>query len=77
MTLNINKNIAGNEPPNLSFQQIEDIEISIPSNPLEQQKIADCLSSLDALIQSQGEKIESLKLHKKGLMQGLFPQSAS
>ncbi len=48
-----------------------------PNNPLEQQKIADCLSSLDALIQSQGEKIEALKLHKKGLMQGLFPQSAS
>jgi len=42
--------------------------------PKEQQKIASCLSSLDSLISAQGEKIEQLKLHKKGLMQGLFPK---
>jgi len=40
----------------------------------EQQKIASCLSSLDELIAAQEEKIEQLKLHKKGLMQGLFPK---
>ena len=40
---------------------------------LEQQKIADCLSSLDDLITAQAQKIESLKAHKKGLMQQLFP----
>lgn len=40
----------------------------------EQQKIASCLSSLDTLITAQTEKIEQLKLHKKGLMQGLFPK---
>lgn len=40
----------------------------------EQQKIASCLYSLDALIKAQAEKIEQLKLHKKGLMQGLFPK---
>ena len=39
----------------------------------EQQKIADCLSSIDELIELQTNKIESLKQHKKGLMQGLFP----
>lgn len=39
----------------------------------EQQKIADCLSSTDELITSQTRKIESLKEHKKGLMQQLFP----
>jgi len=39
----------------------------------EQQKIASCLSALDELIAAQAEKIEQLKLHKKGLMQGLFP----
>ncbi|MEO7046600.1 MAG: restriction endonuclease subunit S, partial [Ferruginibacter sp.] len=39
----------------------------------EQQKIADCLSSLDELLGAQTEKIEELKMHKKGLMQGLFP----
>ena len=43
----------------------------------EQQKIADCLSSLDGLITAQAEKMEVLKLHKKGLMQGLFPRMES
>lgn len=40
----------------------------------EQQKIASCLSSLDDLIAAQTQKIDQLKLHKKGLMQGLFPK---
>lgn len=40
----------------------------------EQQKIADCLDSVDALIAAQGRKVEALKAHKKGLMQQLFPQ---
>ena len=39
----------------------------------EQQKIANCLSELDKLIDAQVEKIKKLKLHKKGLMQKLFP----
>tara|TARA_R110000868_G_scaffold396876_1_gene669266 strand:+ start:5514 stop:6716 length:1203 start_codon:yes stop_codon:yes gene_type:complete len=58
---------------NLSGGLIEIIPISIPKAK-EQQKIADCLSSLDALITGQKEKIEQLKLHKKGLMQDLFPK---
>ncbi|WP_424931932.1 restriction endonuclease subunit S [Amaricoccus macauensis] len=40
----------------------------------EQQKIADCLASVDALIAAQGRKVESLRAHKNGLMQQLFPQ---
>lgn len=40
----------------------------------EQQKIADCLSSLDELIAAQGLKVDALKTHKKGLMQQLFPR---
>ena len=40
----------------------------------EQQKIADCLSSLDELIAAQARKVEALKTHKKGLMQQLFPR---
>ncbi|MBK8805770.1 MAG: restriction endonuclease subunit S [Bacteroidales bacterium] len=54
--------------------QLQTLSISFPQNPQEQQKIATCLSSLDALITAQKEKIEQLKLHKKGLMQGLFPK---
>ena len=43
--------------------------------PKEQQKIASCLSSLDALIEAQNKKVSVLKQHKKGLMQQLFPKS--
>lgn len=45
----------------------------IPNNNTEQQKIADCLSSLDDLIEATAQKVEVLKEHKKGLMQRLFP----
>lgn len=44
------------------------------ARPKEQQKIADCLSSLDKLIAAQGRKVDALKTHKKGLMQQLFPR---
>ncbi len=49
-------------------------EFPVPKKLKEQQKIASCLSSLDALITAQTERIEQLKLHKKGLMQCLFPK---
>ena len=58
---------------NLSGGLIENIPISIPVNPKEQQKIASCLSSIHELINIQSQKVEALKLHKKGLLQGLFP----
>lgn len=50
------------------------LKMKVPGNILEQQKIAECFSSLDELITAQTEKIEALQKHKKGLMQGLFPK---
>lgn len=44
------------------------------STPTEQQKIADCLSSMDELIAAQARKVDALKTHKKGLTQQLFPR---
>lgn len=44
-----------------------------PKEKREQQKIADCLLEIDTMITVQFKKIERLKTHKKGLMQGLFP----
>lgn len=41
--------------------------------PAEQQKIAECLSSVDALIAAHARKLDALKTHKNGLMQQLFP----
>lgn len=43
------------------------------STPEEQQKIADCLTSLDDLIRLEAEKLDAIKAHKKGLMHQLFP----
>ena len=65
---------AGGNRQGLNFVQIRSLSISIPPSIQEQQKIASCLSSLDSLITAQAEKIKQLKLHKKGLMQGLFPK---
>jgi type I restriction enzyme S subunit len=56
----------------VSVGQIKEMELYIPQ-PKEQQKIADCLSSIDDLITAESEKLESIKNHKKGLMQNLFP----
>jgi type I restriction enzyme S subunit len=43
-----------------------------PTKP-EQQNIADCLASLDELITLETQKLDTLKTHKKGLMQQLLP----
>jgi type I restriction enzyme, S subunit len=49
-------------------------KLKVPLIPhAEQQRIASCLSSLDALIAAENQKLEALKIHKKGLMQQLFP----
>ena len=51
------------------------MRMPIPTpSPSEQQKIADCLDSLDDLIAAEGRKLEALRQHKQGLMQQLFPQ---
>lgn len=50
--------------------------VPIPQ-PNEQNKIANCFSSLDDLISAVTDKIEALKEHKKGLMQRLFPTEGS
>ncbi|HCH4062734.1 TPA: restriction endonuclease subunit S [Vibrio parahaemolyticus] len=52
---------------------ISNFVLYIPQDLEEQQKVADCLSSMDNLITENVKKLESLKLHKKGLMQKLFP----
>jgi type I restriction enzyme S subunit len=72
-TLDFSLYIKGSGIPHIYFSDFKNEMVAAPA-PSEQQKIADCLSSLDDLIAAQAEKIELLKLHKKGLMQGLFPK---
>ena len=69
----IDKRATGSTRKRIGLDTLREIELIVPKSPKEQHRIASCLSSLDALITGQAEKIEQLKLHKKGLMQGLFP----
>jgi len=69
----IKKEAQGAKVLGISSGRLSNIEICFPSNKKEQQKIADCLSALDEQIAAQSQKLEALKSHKKGLMQGLFP----
>ena len=64
---------SGNLIPGLSRGDILGMAAYFPSRD-EQQKIADCLGSLDDLIAAEGRKLEALRQHKLGLMQQLFPQ---
>jgi len=57
----------------IRLPMLEEYQINAPSSQAEQQRIATCLSSLDALITAETQKLEALKTHKKGLMQQLFP----
>lgn len=59
--------------PGINSKELASMELYLPVKD-EQQKIADCLSSLDELIEATAQKVEALKGHKKGLMQRLFPE---
>ena len=72
---NIEDFLTGMAQPKLNRQKLDLIPIPLPKSEEEQQKIASCLSSLDELITAQSEQIEQLQQHKKGLMQGLFPNT--
>jgi len=58
----------------INGKNLKRYEFFIPRSEGERQKIADCLSSLDALIAAQADKIHALKTHRNGLMQQLFPR---
>lgn len=57
--------------PQLTAPQLGKIAINLPCKE-EQQKIADCLSSLDSLIQNQQKIVTNWQQRKKGLLQKMF-----
>ncbi len=57
----------------INSDDLKEVGLTTPF-PAEQQKIADCLSSLDELIAALARRVDALKTHKKGLMQQLFPR---
>ena len=60
----------------LYYDDFSKVRLLCPPVP-EQDRIAECLSSLENLIAIQGQKILRLVSHKKGLMQQLFPVFSS
>ena len=69
----IKKEAQGTKVLGISVRRLSKINIFYPQNRDEQQKIADCLTSLDDRIRLETERLNALKDHKKGLMQQLFP----
>lgn len=69
----LNKRASGSTFKEIGKNEIINIT-AYSTKKQEQQKIADCLSSLDELIEATSQKVEILKEHKKGLMQQLFPK---
>lgn len=67
----INKCQSVGAQPNLSLEQVNNINISLPSIN-EQNKIGNMLFLLDKKIELQSKKIEDLKLFKKGLSNDLI-----
>jgi len=71
----IKKEAQGAKVYGISARRISAISIPLPRTHAEQQRIANCLSTLDARIATQAEKFEALRTHKRGLMQQLFPST--
>lgn len=63
---------AGGVVPSVNKSAIESIAVRFPC-PNEQQRIADCLTSLDASITAATQELDTIRVHKEALMQQLFP----
>lgn len=70
----IKKEAQGTKVYQISAARLGGIDVTYPCDKAEQQKIADCLTSLDEVIAAQDRKVQALKAHKRGLMQQLFPR---
>ncbi len=68
----IEASATGSTRKRIGLNDLKNLSMLVPELK-EQKKISDCLSSIDEVITVKNQKIETLKLHKKGLMQQLFP----
>ena len=62
--------------PGINATEYASIPLPLPPDRrtlAEQQKIADCLTSIDDQLNAQARKLDTLKQHKQGLLQQLFP----
>lgn len=71
VNINLNKLNYGTGQPLVTSGMLKNIDIQLPCKA-EQQKIADCLSSLDSLIQNQQKVVTTWQQRKKALLQQMF-----
>ena len=69
----IKREAQGAKVYGISANRISSVAIPVPPTVAEQQKIADCLGSLDDLITAEDRKLAALRQYKIGLMRELFP----
>lgn len=72
----IKKNPTIGAQPNLSLEQVNNLDISYPSL-VEQQKIGDYFTNLDNLITLHQRKYDKLTNVKKSMLEKMFPQNGS
>ena len=71
---NLNKVATTGAQKNINNEILREVSVLLPLVH-EQQRIADCLTSLDTLITATTQELDTLKTHKRGLMQQLFPSA--
>lgn len=67
----IDEKTSGTTVKGISIEGLNQIDIRLPCKA-EQQKIADCLSSIDSLIQTQQNVVTTWQQRKKALLQQMF-----
>jgi type I restriction enzyme S subunit len=71
-TIDFSSYVKGAGIPHIYYSDYKRHTIGV-AKPKEQQKIADCLSSLDEVITAESQKLDLLQNHKRGLLQNLLP----
>ena len=73
----LTRNIEGiRDGKMISYAQFSEQLLPVPEPP-EQQKIAECLGSLDDLIAAEGRKLAALRQHKRGLLRNVLPRDGN
>lgn len=68
---------TGTSYPAINSNDLADIDVNIPINNLEQQRIGDYFRNLDSLITLHQRKLEKLRNIKQSMLKKMFPQNGA
>ena len=69
----VENNSTGSTRKRIGLDILKKLQMMVPKKLEEQQRISECLSSLDHQIAENTKRLDVLKEHKRGLVQQLFP----